>query len=262
MRSPQPRGRAGLTSRPGPSSRTPPSTESCRRSLRVPGWMSPSSPSSNGPSSDRPGAHFVDDLAPYIERKLFTVNTGHAAAAYLGARAGHVTIAQTLADPSIAGQVIAALEETSALLTAKHELPVEELADYRATILRRFQNPALPDTVGRVGRQPLRKLSRHDGVGTARGCRCCPGVRRPRRPAVPGAAAAASRNGCRRRRDSDHGPDTPASAVCRPSRGRPRPPAPAVSRSQLLNIAGKPRVRGAAAAPQTRIRGVGCGPVS
>ena len=109
-----------------------------------------------------PGAHFVDDLAPYIERKLFTVNTGHAAAAYLGARAGHVTIAQTLADPSIAGQVIAALEETSALLTAKHELPVEELADYRATILRRFQNPALPDTVGRVGRQPLRKLSRHE----------------------------------------------------------------------------------------------------
>lgn len=109
-----------------------------------------------------PGAHFVDDLAPYIERKLFTVNTGHAAAAYLGARAGHVTIAQTLADPAIAGQVIAALEETSALLTAKHELPVDELADYRATILRRFQNPALPDTVGRVGRQPLRKLSRHE----------------------------------------------------------------------------------------------------
>lgn len=109
-----------------------------------------------------PGAHFVDDLAPYIERKLFTVNTGHAAAAYLGARAGHVTIAQTLADPTIAGQVIAALEETSALLTAKHELPVEELAAYRATILRRFQNPALPDTVGRVGRQPLRKLSRHE----------------------------------------------------------------------------------------------------
>ncbi|GAA1688950.1 mannitol-1-phosphate 5-dehydrogenase [Microbacterium sediminicola] len=119
-----------------------------------------------GPFGDAPpvipGAHFVDDLAPYIERKLFTVNTGHAAAAYLGARAGYETIAQALADAEVAAQVVAALEETSALLTAKHELPVAELAAYRAKILARFQNPALPDTVGRVGRQPLRKLSRHE----------------------------------------------------------------------------------------------------
>ena len=33
---------------------------------------------------------------------------------------------------------------------------------YRATIIGRFRNPALPDTVWRVGRQPLRKLSRHE----------------------------------------------------------------------------------------------------
>ncbi|WP_127819378.1 mannitol-1-phosphate 5-dehydrogenase [Microbacterium sp. CPCC 204701] len=109
-----------------------------------------------------PGAHFVDDLAPYIERKLFTVNTGHAATAYLGARAGVETIAAALADPAIAATVEAALEETSALLEAKHGLDAGDLAVYRATILNRFQNDALPDTVWRVGRQPLRKLSRHE----------------------------------------------------------------------------------------------------
>lgn len=109
-----------------------------------------------------PGAHFVDDLAPYIERKLFTVNTGHATAAYLGARAGLEKISDALADESVAAGVTAALEETSALLAAKHGFDPAELAEYRATILGRFRNPALPDTVRRVGRQPLRKLSRHE----------------------------------------------------------------------------------------------------
>jgi len=109
-----------------------------------------------------PGAHFVDDLAPYIERKLFTVNTGHATTAYLGAQAGVERISDALADDAIASRVASALEETSALLAAKHGLDPQELADYRATILRRFANPALPDTVWRVGRQPLRKLSRHE----------------------------------------------------------------------------------------------------
>ena len=109
-----------------------------------------------------PGAHFVDALAPYIERKLFTVNTGHAATAYLGARAGFATIAESLADPAIETAVGAALEETSAVLVARHGLDPADLAAYRARILERFRNPELPDTVQRVGRQPLRKLSRHE----------------------------------------------------------------------------------------------------
>ena len=109
-----------------------------------------------------PGAHFVDDVAPYIERKLFTVDTGHATTAYYGAQAGIEKISDALADPAIAAKVSATLEETSALLEAVHGLDPTELAEYRATILRRFPNPALPDTVERVGRQPLRKLSRNE----------------------------------------------------------------------------------------------------
>jgi mannitol-1-phosphate 5-dehydrogenase len=109
-----------------------------------------------------PGAHFVDDLTPYIERKLFTVNTGHATTAYFGAQAGIEKISDVLADPVIAEKVESALRETSELLIVKHELEPATQHEYRATILRRFRNPALPDTVWRVGRQPLRKLSRHE----------------------------------------------------------------------------------------------------
>ncbi|MEV1131429.1 mannitol-1-phosphate 5-dehydrogenase [Agromyces sp. NPDC049794] len=111
---------------------------------------------------DIPGAHFVDDLAPYIERKLFTVNTGHAATAYLGFLAGHERISDALADPAVAEGVERALAETSALIVAKHGFTDGEQAGYRARILERFRNPELPDTVERVGRQPLRKLGRHE----------------------------------------------------------------------------------------------------
>ncbi|WP_102193165.1 mannitol-1-phosphate 5-dehydrogenase [Microbacterium aurantiacum] len=109
-----------------------------------------------------PGARFVEDLGPFIERKLFTVNTGHAATAYFGAQAGIERISDALADPRIAAQVSVALEETSAVLVAEHGLDPQELATYRTKILDRFRNPALVDTVQRVGRQPLRKLSRHE----------------------------------------------------------------------------------------------------
>ncbi|WP_028708726.1 mannitol-1-phosphate 5-dehydrogenase [Propionicicella superfundia] len=109
-----------------------------------------------------PLAHFVDDLAPYIERKLFTVNTGHATAAYFGARAGAATIADALADDLVAARVSAVLAETSALLVAKHGFAPAELAAYRSGILGRFRLRELTDSVLRVGRQPLRKLSRHE----------------------------------------------------------------------------------------------------
>jgi mannitol-1-phosphate 5-dehydrogenase len=109
-----------------------------------------------------PGAHFVADLAPYIERKLFTVNTGHAATAYFGFLAGHERISDALADPAVASAVERVLGETSRLIVEKHGFTEEEQASYRATILERFRNPELPDTVERVGRQPLRKLGRHE----------------------------------------------------------------------------------------------------
>lgn len=124
-------------------------------------WAIERGPFGDSPPSI-PGAHFVDDLTPYIERKLFTVNTGHAAAAYHGARAGIERIADALADAQVAERVAAAITETSAVLAAKHGFAEDDLAEYRSTILRRFRNPALPDTVARVGRQPLRKLSRHE----------------------------------------------------------------------------------------------------
>ncbi|MFP3467291.1 mannitol-1-phosphate 5-dehydrogenase [Leifsonia sp. SIMBA_070] len=109
-----------------------------------------------------PGAHFVDSLGPYIERKLFTVNTGHATVAYTGFLRGATTISEAIGIPEVRAAAEAALRETSAALSAKHGLPEEELAAYREKILGRFANRYLVDEVSRVGREPIRKLGRND----------------------------------------------------------------------------------------------------
>ena len=111
---------------------------------------------------DIPEAHFVEDLAPYIERKLFTVNTGHATTAYHGFLAGATSIAEAIAMPAVLAEVRAVLAETKELLVAKHDFAPEVQQDYIDTNLARFANEELTDTVERVGRQPLRKLSRHE----------------------------------------------------------------------------------------------------
>jgi mannitol-1-phosphate 5-dehydrogenase len=109
-----------------------------------------------------PDATWVDDLAPYIERKLFTVNTGHAATAYHGFTRGIKKLSDALADDLVRAAVEGVLGETKQLLVAKHEFTDEAQQAYVEKILERFANPYLPDTVDRVGRQPLRKLSRSE----------------------------------------------------------------------------------------------------
>jgi mannitol-1-phosphate 5-dehydrogenase len=109
-----------------------------------------------------PEAHFVDDLAPYIERKLFTVNTGHATTAYHGFLAGATSIAEAIGMPEVLAEVRAVLAETKQLLVSKHGFTPEVQQEYIETNLARFANEELTDTVERVGRQPLRKLSRNE----------------------------------------------------------------------------------------------------
>jgi mannitol-1-phosphate 5-dehydrogenase len=119
-------------------------------------------PPFGGDEPSIPDATWVDDLAPYIERKLFTVNTGHAATAYHGFARGIKKLSDALADDTVRAAVTGVLDETRQLLVAKHDFAAEAQQAYVDKILQRFANPYLPDTVDRVGRQPLRKLSRSE----------------------------------------------------------------------------------------------------
>ncbi|MDQ0429228.1 mannitol-1-phosphate 5-dehydrogenase [Planomicrobium stackebrandtii] len=108
------------------------------------------------------GMKMVEDLAPFIERKLFTVNTGHAVIAYLGYLAGKSTIDETLGDDKIVEQVRETLKETGAYLVKEYGLDEEEHLAYINKNIERFKNAYLNDGVTRVGRAPIRKLGPED----------------------------------------------------------------------------------------------------
>ena len=108
------------------------------------------------------GVTWVDDLQPFVERKLYTVNTAHATAAYHGYVRGIRLIREALADPAVRAEVDGVLAETTALLIAKHGFDPADHARYVEANLLRIANPLLPDTTARVGRNPLRKLGRRE----------------------------------------------------------------------------------------------------
>ncbi|KAJ7097065.1 mannitol dehydrogenase domain-containing protein [Mycena belliarum] len=118
------------------------------------------------------GMHLVADLGPYNERKLFTLNAGHAIAAYLGHRAGLRTVAAALADARIEPIVRSALlDEVGPALCRKHGFDEVMHGEYVAATLARFADTAVKDDVVRVARAPLRKLGRGDRLlGPVRMC--------------------------------------------------------------------------------------------
>ncbi|MGE8203358.1 mannitol-1-phosphate 5-dehydrogenase [Heyndrickxia sp. NPDC080065] len=107
-------------------------------------------------------ALFVENLQAYIERKLFTVNTGHAATAYMGNLYGFHTIAESIENKEVEQIVLGALEETGKVLVSKYQFDESQHHQYIEKIVKRFANPFIVDHVQRVGRAPIRKLGAKD----------------------------------------------------------------------------------------------------
>ena len=108
------------------------------------------------------GLSLKENLNAYIERKLFTLNTGHAITAYLGAENNKETVFEAINDSEIKNVVYGAMEESGEVLIRRHGFSRFEHEVYIQKILGRFFNPYLKDSVFRVGREPMRKLSYND----------------------------------------------------------------------------------------------------
>lgn len=110
------------------------------------------------------GLALVDDLSAYLERKFYTLNGPNAVTACLGYRKGYQTIKESLEDPEIYAVVWGMMEECGAMLEKRHGFSAEEMLSYRTRLMQRFLNPFIIDSVTRVAREPMRKLSPADRV--------------------------------------------------------------------------------------------------
>lgn len=108
----------------------------------------------------------VNNIAAWVDRKLFLHNMSHAALAYLGYQANPALIYcwQAMELPAVVDAVRAALLQSAAALNRAYpdDLPQEELAAHADDLLNRYCNRALGDTLHRVGRDLGRKLARED----------------------------------------------------------------------------------------------------
>lgn len=104
----------------------------------------------------------TDNLEAFIERKLYLVNAGHAAIAYAGYLKGYETIVESLQDISIYDHVFKQMMEAANLLSKKHDFDVDDLKKFAIKTLDRFKNPYINDSIYRVARSPIRKLSPND----------------------------------------------------------------------------------------------------
>ena len=108
------------------------------------------------PDFARVGVQMVSDVAPYERMKLRMLNGAHSALAYLGLLAGHQSMADTVADPVFA-RYVQQLWTTEIIPTLTVPQGMD-LADYSATLLHRFANPAIRHLTAQIAMDGSQKL--------------------------------------------------------------------------------------------------------
>ncbi|WP_306144939.1 mannitol dehydrogenase family protein [Roseibium sp. MMSF_3412] len=100
------------------------------------------------PALEKVGVEFVSDVAPYELMKLRILNGGHAAIAYPGALLGHHFVHDAMADPRIRAYLTKL--ETDEILPTVPEIPGVSFHRYLDTVMERFSNSAVGDTIPRL----------------------------------------------------------------------------------------------------------------
>lgn len=120
------------------------------------------------PIPEVPGLAPKQNIAAYVDRKLFIHNLSHAALAYLGhlIRPEIHYVWEAASNPELRHLAQSAMNESAQALISRYpeEFTAQDLNEHIADLLRRFCNCALGDTIFRLGRDLPRKLAKDDRV--------------------------------------------------------------------------------------------------
>ncbi|MFH8250152.1 mannitol dehydrogenase family protein [Microbacterium sp. B2969] len=105
------------------------------------------------PAWETAGARFVDDLAPWENRKLWLLNGAHSILAFAGLVRGHETVSAAIADPECRALVDDFWHEVVQLLPDGIEH-----VDYRRALLDRFANPRIVHRLAQIAGDATTKV--------------------------------------------------------------------------------------------------------
>ena len=100
------------------------------------------------PALEEVGVQFVEDVGPYELMKLRLLNATHQALAYLGAPLGYLYVDETVSDPRIRRYLERYMADEAAPTLG--DLPGIDLDAYMATLIERYSNPGIRDTLVRL----------------------------------------------------------------------------------------------------------------
>jgi mannitol 2-dehydrogenase len=100
------------------------------------------------PPYEDAGVQLVPDVEPYELMKLRLLNASHQAMAYFGVLSGYTYAHEATADPAIRRLLTEYMDE-EATPTLK-PVPGIDLQEYKATLIERFGNPEVRDTLARL----------------------------------------------------------------------------------------------------------------
>ncbi|NER17615.1 mannitol dehydrogenase family protein [Spongiivirga citrea] len=119
-------------------------------------WVVEDTFSNGRPPFEKVGVQFVPDVGPYEKMKLRLLNAGHSVLGILGAIHGHTTINACVEDEVFANYLRAFLDEEATPVLG--DIEGINLEDYKDSLLERFANPNIKDSVSRICSESSAKL--------------------------------------------------------------------------------------------------------